>query len=60
MNLHGISVAGGVLIYVGISARYLMEFLATATVQSDVQGKVLIQIITKEILRMRSLVSTGY
>ncbi|KAF2580227.1 hypothetical protein F2Q68_00006205 [Brassica cretica] len=27
LNLHGISVAGGVLIYVGISARYLMEFL---------------------------------
>ncbi|KAF3600952.1 hypothetical protein F2Q69_00037853 [Brassica cretica] len=29
-------------------------------VQSDVQGKVFIQIVTKEILRMRSLVSTGY
>ncbi|KAF2599828.1 hypothetical protein F2Q68_00007774 [Brassica cretica] len=31
-----------------------------AAVQSDVQGKVFIQIVTKEILRMRSLVSTGY
>ncbi|KAF3598310.1 hypothetical protein F2Q69_00037687 [Brassica cretica] len=31
-----------------------------AAVQSDVQGKVYIQIATKEILRMRSLVSTGY
>ena len=27
LNLHGISVSGGVLIYVGISALYLMEFL---------------------------------
>ncbi|KAF3528489.1 hypothetical protein DY000_02042159 [Brassica cretica] len=31
-----------------------------AAVQSDVQGKVYIQIATKEIIRMRSLVSTGY
>ncbi|KAF3611306.1 hypothetical protein DY000_02047007 [Brassica cretica] len=36
------------------------DLLATTAVQSDVQGKVLIQIVTKEILRMRSLVSTGY
>ncbi|KAF3596168.1 hypothetical protein DY000_02021074 [Brassica cretica] len=140
LNLQGISVAGGVLIYVGISARwyslvsmngvaeglkkidscgfvyvllwestigFLLEWiceneellvqgrvrlnrwqcqieidlgwkhrffaskvfascvkrrdlLAIAAVQSDVQGQVLIQIVTKEILRMRSLVSTGY
>ncbi|KAF3523581.1 hypothetical protein F2Q69_00051223 [Brassica cretica] len=31
-----------------------------AAVQSDVQGKVFIQNVTKEILRMRSLVSTSY
>ncbi|KAF3589514.1 hypothetical protein F2Q69_00027925 [Brassica cretica] len=116
LNLHGISVAGGVLIYVGISARwyslvsvkgvaeglkkidscgyvfdithsFLLEWiceneellvqgrvrlnrhmrgnkwvykdlLATTAVQSDVQGKVLIQIVTKEILRMRSLLAS--
>ncbi|WZZ71835.1 hypothetical protein YC2023_083205 [Brassica napus] len=113
LNLHGISVAGGKLIYVGISARqregccrrvegdrlmqiylcvimrvynwFLLEWICeneellvqgrvrlnrwrayegetnvstgyhSCRVQSDDQGKVFIQIVTKEILRMRSL-----